>query len=104
MREDRQRLDKWLWFCRFTKTRSLAAKVVVDGFVRINGIRAQDPAKALNVGDVVTLSLPQGVRVVRVEKLGSRRGPAVEARGLYTDLSSDEGTRNVSLVTEPSKD
>ena len=104
MREDRQRLDKWLWFCRFMKTRSLAARVIAAGFVRINGVRALDPAKALALGDVVTLSLPQGALVVRVEKLGSRRGPAVEARELYADLSSREDVQNVSLVSGPLKD
>ncbi|HEX5867378.1 MAG TPA: S4 domain-containing protein, partial [Beijerinckiaceae bacterium] len=37
MREDRQRLDKWLWFARFVKSRTSAAKLVGEGFVRVNG-------------------------------------------------------------------
>ena len=53
MREDRQRLDKWLWYARFAKTRTLAAKLVTSGFVRVNGQRADNAAKALAVGDVV---------------------------------------------------
>jgi ribosome-associated heat shock protein Hsp15 len=91
MREDRQRLDKWLWFARFAKTRSLAAKLVASGFVRVNGQRTDSPAKALAVGDVVTLALAQATLVVRVEGLGERRGPAQEARQLYADLSPTDG-------------
>ncbi len=87
MREDRQRLDKWLWYARFAKTRTLAAKLVVSGFVRVNGQRADNAAKALAIGDVVTVALPRGAVVVRVEDLGERRGPATEAQGLYTDLT-----------------
>jgi ribosome-associated heat shock protein Hsp15 len=91
-REDRQRLDKWLWFARFAKTRTLAAKLVTSGFVRVNGQKTDSPAKALAVGDVVTLALARSTIVVRVEALGSRRGPAPEARGLYGEVSRDDGT------------
>jgi ribosome-associated heat shock protein Hsp15 len=87
MREDRQRLDKWLWYARFAKTRSLAAKLVASGFVRVNGQRSDNAAKALAVGDVVTVALARGARVVRVEDLGERRGPATEAQTLYADLA-----------------
>jgi len=90
MRDDRQRLDKWLWFARFAKSRTLAAKLVQSGFVRINGQRAQDPAKALAVGDVVTVALGRTTAVVRVEALGFRRGPAPEAKRLYADLGRDD--------------
>ena len=88
MREDRQRLDKWLWYARFAKTRTLAAKLVTSGFVRINGQRVENAAKAVALGDVVTVSLPRGAAVVRIEDLGERRGPATEARTLYTDLTA----------------
>ena len=91
MREDRQRLDKWLWFARFAKTRTLAAKLVASGHVRINGRRTDNPAKALAVGDVVTVALSRSTSVVRVEDLGERRGPATEARLLYSDLARGEG-------------
>ncbi|MGO4707045.1 RNA-binding S4 domain-containing protein [Microvirga sp. 2MCAF38] len=91
MREDRQRLDKWLWFARFAKTRTLAAKLVASGFVRVGGQRTDNSAKAVAVGDVITVALPKLTMVVRVEALGERRGPAVEARQLYTDLNGDAG-------------
>ncbi|MBO1906002.1 RNA-binding S4 domain-containing protein [Microvirga sp. 3-52] len=96
MREDRQRLDKWLWFARFAKTRSLAAKLVASGFVRLNGQRTDNAAKAVAVGDVITIALSRATLVVRVEGLGERRGPAPEARQLYLDLSQD----NAALVSD----
>ena len=95
MREDRQRLDKWLWFARFVKTRTLAAKLVAGGYVRVNGERIENPAKALAVGDVVTIAAAHTTAVVRVERLGERRGPAPEARLLYSDADRDDG----ALVT-----
>ena len=96
MREDRQRLDKWLWFARFAKTRTLAAKLVASGFVRLNGQRTDNAAKAVAVGDVITIALTRATLVVRVEGLGERRGPAPEARQLYLDLSQD----NAALVSD----
>jgi ribosome-associated heat shock protein Hsp15 len=96
MREDRQRLDKWLWFARFAKTRTLAAKLVTSGFVRLNGQRTDNAAKAIAIGDVITIALSRATLVVRVEALGERRGPAPEARQLYIDLSQD----NAALVSD----
>jgi ribosome-associated heat shock protein Hsp15 len=96
MREDRQRLDKWLWFARFAKTRTLAAKLVTSGFVRLNGQRTDNAAKAVAIGDVITIALSRSTLVVRVEALGERRGPAPEARQLYMDLSHD----NAALVSD----
>ena len=91
MREDRQRLDKWLWFARLAKSRTLAAKLVSDGFVRLNGARADTPAKVIAVGDVLTVAVARTTAVVRVEALGTRRGPAPEARQLYRELDRDDG-------------
>lgn len=92
MREGRQRLDKWLWFARFAKTRTLAVKLVASGHVRVNGQRIDNPAKPLAVGDVVTVALVRTTCVLRVDDLGRRRGPAAEARLLYTDLGGGKGT------------
>jgi ribosome-associated heat shock protein Hsp15 len=90
MRADRQRLDKWLWFARFAKSRTLAAKLVQSGYVRINGQRVDNAAKAVAVGDVVTIALVRTTAVVRVEDLGERRGPAPQARLLYAELGRDD--------------
>ncbi|MEO1312319.1 MAG: RNA-binding S4 domain-containing protein [Pseudomonadota bacterium] len=81
------RLDKWLWQARFFKTRSLAAKVVQSGAVRINGTRASKPAAAVRPGDVLTFAQAKQIRVVEISALGTRRGPAPEAQTLYVDQS-----------------
>ncbi|MBF9032099.1 RNA-binding S4 domain-containing protein [Rhodobacterales bacterium HKCCE3408] len=83
----RLRLDKWLWQARFFKTRSLAARMVTEGKVRVNSDRAAKAAHAVGPGDVLTF--PQGtrIRVVRIVALGTRRGPAPEAQALYDDLT-----------------
>lgn len=81
------RLDKWLWFARFFKSRSLAARFVEAGHARMRGSIAK-PHTAVRPDDVVTFTLGGVVRVVRVMALGTRRGPAVEARALYEDLAA----------------
>ena len=84
------RVDKWLWQARFFKTRSVAAAQVSAGRVRLNAVRLTKPAQAVSPGDVLTFSQGQRVRVIRVEALGTRRGPAPEARALYSDLAPPE--------------
>ncbi len=84
----RQRLDKWLWFTRVVKTRSLAAKLVEQGHVRVNGVRIEQSSKSVKPGDVVTVALEHDVKVMRVVSAGERRGPAPEARLLYIDLTA----------------
>lgn len=83
----RQRIDKWLFFSRAVKSRSLAAKLVQLGRVRINGSKAEQASDTVGPGDVLTLTLDQRILVYRVVDQGSRRGPAEEARALYDDLS-----------------
>lgn len=87
-----QRIDKWLWYARFFKTRSLAAKVVTGGKVRItregrSPCRVDTPSTSVHVGDVLTFPQAASIRVVKVIDPGTRRGPAPEAQGLYEDLS-----------------
>lgn len=82
-----QRLDKWLWFARVAKSRTLAATAVTDGKIRVNSVKADKPSHALKVGDVITSRLSRTVRVLKVVELGERRGPAVEAQTLYEDLT-----------------
>ena len=84
-----QRLDKWLFFCRFFKSRSLAANVVEGGGVRLNGIAVTKPAHGITPGD--RISFPSGpyVRSVEVLAPGIRRGPAPEARTLYRELGRE---------------
>lgn len=91
------RIDKYLWYARFYKSRTLAADAVSSGRVRINGDHCAKPAAAIKVGDVLTLNAGGHVRIVKVVAFGVRRGPAPEARLLYEDLTPpapprDEGT------------
>ena len=81
------RVDKWLWHARFLKSRGLAAKLVADGKLRINGERFTKPGKTVRPEDVLTFRLNDRIRIVRIIALGSRRGPAPEAQALYEDMS-----------------
>jgi len=85
--QDRRRIDKWLWYARLAKTRTVAQGLAVSGRVRVNSEKNQSGSRGLKTGDVLTLALESGVRVLRVVLLGDRRGPASEARLLYEDLS-----------------
>ena len=81
------RVDKWLWHARFFKTRSLAAARIKSGGLRIDGTPTQKTSSMVSIGNVLTFAQGEHIRVIRVEALGERRGPAPEAQGLYTDLS-----------------
>ena len=94
---DKLRLDKWLWHARFFKTRSLAATVVASGAVRVNQTRVQKRSTLIGPEDVLTFPQGDAVRVIQIEALGVRRGPAPEAQTLYTDLSPPEPkTRDIT--------
>jgi len=83
----RQRIDKWLFFARAVKSRSLAAKLVVAGRVRINRDKAAQASDFVKPGDVLTITLDRRVLVWKVLDTGDRRGPASEAQTLYEDMS-----------------
>jgi ribosome-associated heat shock protein Hsp15 len=85
-----QRLDRWLWFARLMKSRTLAAEVVGAGRVRVNRVRVSKPSHMLRKGDVLTIALRGQVRVIQVLGLGERRGPPQEARLLYRSVDSAE--------------
>jgi ribosome-associated heat shock protein Hsp15 len=87
-----QRLDKWLWFARVVKTRTMAAALVAGGKVRVNRQRAERPSQSVRPGDVVTVAAHSRVRVLRIKAPGVRRGPAAEAATLYEDLTASQGT------------
>ncbi|MFC6637660.1 RNA-binding S4 domain-containing protein [Sulfitobacter sp. JBTF-M27] len=84
---EKLRVDKWLWHARFFKTRSLAASRVKTGAVRINGTVTHKPSSNVSPGDVLTFAQGYHIRVIQIDALGERRGPAPEAQALYTDLS-----------------
>lgn len=81
------RLDKFLWFVRLTKTRALAQQVAEAGHMRIDGRVIDQAHAAVRPGQVLSFPLHGRVRIIRIEALPPRRGPAAEARLCYTDLS-----------------
>ena len=82
------RIDKLLWFLRFTGSRSSAQDWVAEGHIRLNGRRIERASTAVRSGDVLVLPLQSGVRVITVGRLPVRRGPAEEARGCYEVLDA----------------
>jgi ribosome-associated heat shock protein Hsp15 len=80
-----QRLDKWLCFARLAKTRSLAAKLCLEGDVTLAGGGAPKPHHPVRIGDTITLRRGRLERRVTILALGARRGPAAEARLLYAE-------------------
>ncbi|RUT29424.1 RNA-binding S4 domain-containing protein [Arsenicitalea aurantiaca] len=83
----RQRLDKWLFFARAVKSRTLAQKLVASGAVRVNSERTEASDHRVGAGDVLTITLERRILVWRILDPGSRRGPATEAMTLYEDIS-----------------
>src|SRR5262245_63999687 len=86
-----QRLDKWLWFARVLKSRTLAAEFIERGKVRVNRVRVVKPSHTVREGDVLTISLRGQVLVLKVVAVGARRGPPPEARLLYQSLDDSAG-------------
>lgn len=86
-----QRLDRWLWCARFFKTRTLAARFVGDGNVRVtrndNTVRAGKPSFPIREGDTLVFTRGDRLRIIKVLAHAARRGPASEAQTLYTDES-----------------
>lgn len=79
------RVDKWLWFARFARTRSLAAKLCSSGQVTIGGAVVMQPSRPVRVGDAITVQHGRVLRRVTVRALGERRGPPAEAQRLYVE-------------------
>lgn len=90
---DTIRVDKFLWFARLVKSRSLAQEVIAAGRMRIAGRVVDRAHLPVHAGDVLTFPLHGRVRVIRVEAIPGRRGPNAEARACYADLSPPSGFR-----------
>jgi len=91
-----QRLDKWLWHARITKTRTLATRLITSGKARVNRARVNKPSRSVSAGDAITLIIHGRVRVLKVLACGQRRGPAAEAHALYQDKSPAREQRESS--------
>jgi len=91
------RIDKWLWAARFFKTRSLAAKAVDGGKVRLNGEGAK-PSRALKRGDELAIRVGELEWVVEVLALSARRGPAAQAVLLYAEREDSRERRQAAIA------
>ena len=102
MNRDTLRLDKWFWYARFIKSRSLATKLCNSGKVRVNGNLIKKARQSVTPGDVLTFSVGPNIRVIKIIKLGNRRGPAKEAQTLYEDLHPiDQIAKKIGSVLAP---
>lgn len=90
---ERQRIDVWLFRARFVKTRSAAARLVTEGGVRLvhDGLprRLEKPSVEVAAGDTLMFSHHGKLVAIEVKALGARRGPAAEARTLYSELDAE---------------
>ena len=86
------RIDRFLFFIRLVKSRTLAQSIVANGHVRIDGKRVEKSSEEVRVGSVIALPLRDEVRILRILSLPERRGPASEARSCYEELGIDAAT------------
>ena len=100
------RLDTWLWYARFYKSRSLSSKAILSGKLRVNSNKIIKPASKVKINDVLTINQLNMVRIIQVQRLGSRRGPASEAQKLYNDLSGNiiDASKINSVSEKPKKE
>lgn len=99
-----QRVDKWLWYARIFKSRSLAAKFVETGKIRVMNAdqrsKLTKPSQSIRTGDVLTFPHGDHIRVLEVVAPGKRRGPAPEAQTLYKDLTPPPPTKEEIQASE----
>jgi len=84
------RIDRFLFFVRLMKSRTLAQALIDAGHVRLDGERVETPSENVRIGSVIAFPLHDHVRVIRALALPARRGPAPEARACYVELTIDE--------------
>ena len=95
------RLDRYLFFIRLVKSRTLAQALIEAGHVRLDGKRVAKAAEEVRVGSVIALPLRGQVRVLRVLSLPARRGPAAEARICYEELGEAADLRTSRSKAHP---
>ncbi len=105
-----QRIDKWLWHARVTKTRSLAQKLISSGKVRVDREKVTSSSSKVIAGNVLTIALPREIKILEIVDFAEKRGPYSAACLLYTDLSppkpepkkkDDEPDLNAGLIAGP---
>ncbi|HUD29304.1 MAG TPA: S4 domain-containing protein [Novosphingobium sp.] len=95
------RIDKLLWFLRLAKTRPVAQALAEEGHIRLNGRRIDRAHQKIVAGDVLTVPIAAGVRVIEVLSLPTRRGPSSEAQACYRVL---DGGGAIPIAARQSND
>lgn len=88
------RIDKWLWFARFSKTRSRAQALVTEGCVFLNNHKVRKTKQTVRKGDCISIVYGSVKRTVTVAATGTHRGPAKEACLLYQEDRPPESINN----------
>ena len=96
-----RRLDQWLWFARFAKSRSLASHLCTAGAVILNGIVVKKAGHLIRVGDIIIVRRGFLSRTIRIKALGSRRGPVIEAQLLYEEAAAPMAVLKLDPPWEP---
>ena len=102
--QQKLRVDKWLWYARFFKTRTLASGMVQSGHMRLNSQPVRKPGQVVKPGDILTF--PQGphVRVIEIISLAERRGSATIAQSLYRDLDPPQPRPRIGEPVQAARD
>ena len=85
MNNDSIRLDLYLFFVRFFKSRHLASKFVSNGKLRIGGAIVRKPHKRVSINNILTMENHDKIKIIKVLKLPIRRGPFLEVKDCYED-------------------
>ena len=93
MNEKTLRIDKWLWYARFFKSRTLASKLCASGKLRLNCELICKGHATLKKGDVLTFPKEKDVRVIKIISVANRRSAASEAATLYEDLEPPQSAK-----------
>ena len=84
------RLDIYLYYIRIFKSRSIATKFILTNRLRISGQVTQKPHKMISIGDVLTISINDNIKVLKVLEIPNRRGPYSESLNFYEDITPIE--------------
>ena len=84
------RLDIYLYYIRIFKSRSIATKFVLTNRLRISGQVTQKPHKMISVGDVLTMTINDNIKILKVLDIPSRRGSYPESLNFYEDITPNE--------------
>ena len=88
------RIDKFLFFIRFAKSRSVASALVGEGRIRVDGKRVLKPSDEVRIGSIVAMPWHGEVRILEITALPARRGPAPEARTHYREIPANVSQEN----------